>query len=84
MEIQEAFLRCPLSSKIFYDPVISVDGETYEKEFIKKHHEDNHFSPIHKEINLGNGWNGEIVSFKNKVMNRLILNYIETNPLKIT
>lgn len=83
MEIGDNFLRCPLSSLIFYDPIIVNDGRTYEKEFITKHFTNNNYSPSCEGVRLFDDY-GRLISLKNKDRNNFILKYIEMHPNKIT
>ena len=42
-------LRCPISLGLFYDPVIALDGFTYERRYIESHFETKQTSPMTNE-----------------------------------
>ena len=47
-EVPKEFL-CPITLSLMKDPVIMPDGQTYEREAIKKALEDNSYSPVTKK-----------------------------------
>lgn len=67
-----AQLYCPLSKKIFHEPVVGSDGQLYEEQEIKKIIKSQIISPITKEhVNY---------YCKCHVMKRIVKDYIKKNP----
>jgi hypothetical protein len=47
--MDEVDLRCPISLELMEDPVIALDGHTYEREAIEKWFECSNSSPLTNE-----------------------------------
>ena len=71
-KINKKDFLCPINLSLFYDPVITEDGQTYERYFIEKHFETKETSPLtNKKIGT------KLIS--NLMMKRFIKSAIEDN-----
>lgn len=72
----EDLLRCPISKKIFLDPVTIGDGFVYERTAIETWFKTNIFSPTTKKFII------ETSFVSCNIIKQLVSIYLENNPDK--